>query len=477
MKDFIQHEKPIQLLVLFIIATIPLIFGATHPIIEGIYTFILLTGIGSWLIYARSKLHLRPLLPERSLIIPVIIFCYLAFLSLPLPLSILSILSPTRATSIEMVNHLAGIDIGFAPLSYNGSNNLRHTTFLFSLLLYYVAIFTLFNNSEKFVSHVITLIIITGSVEALYGLIQVLNPNIGVLWLPIKSSAAHGTIIYKNQYASFLNMCWPFALCMGSLQLQRLEQTPPRRKSRLSRKQRFQSFFTARFSSQSYFYFISSILMMLAVLFSYSRGGILSMCCILFFLILFMPFSPKRKLIIFSLFCLPLLFYSSQLGIETLLQRFDSIGHSAATRISIAQASLPIIKDHWLTGIGLDSYSYLSDTYIKFSKLNVLYDRVHNEYMELLIGLGIPVAFLFFTFLFYQLFLSARSLSYKRNLYKRITPSFYFIRIAAFGALLGFLFHGAFDFVWFLPANSIYSITLVALISWSLLNKKSNKSL
>ncbi len=55
--------------------------------------------------------------------------------------------------------------------------------------------------------------IAVGAIEALYGLLQFVNPSIGILWLKLTGGrAAHGTIIYKNQYASLLNMIWPLAV-------------------------------------------------------------------------------------------------------------------------------------------------------------------------------------------------------------------------------------------------------------------------
>ncbi len=52
----LHPEKLAQGLVLFLLATLPLIFGAVHPIVQAVYTLLILVGLGGWLLYAMPEL-------------------------------------------------------------------------------------------------------------------------------------------------------------------------------------------------------------------------------------------------------------------------------------------------------------------------------------------------------------------------------------------------------------------------------------
>ncbi len=121
-----------------------------------------------------------------------------------------------------------------------------------------------------------------------------------------------------------------------------------------------------------------------------------------------------------------------------------------------------MLVDHWLTGIGIESYSLLSPIYLKGFPAHIHYDKAHNEYLELLIELGIPVALLLFGWMLSgmgKLMLGLLALMKKTTVDQNRVA----IGTAAFCGLVGFLVHGLVDFGWRLPVNLVYSITLLAL--------------
>lgn len=61
---------------------------------------------------------------------------------------------------------------------------------------------------------------------------------------------------------------------------------------------------------------------MLAVLFSQSRGGIISMVLILSMLLVALPASPKNKLLLSGFFVLFTISYGSIIGFTSVLERF-----------------------------------------------------------------------------------------------------------------------------------------------------------
>jgi O-antigen ligase len=300
------------------------------------------------------------------------------------------------------------------------------------LLFYYLSLRKLLDRDRHFVMQVAAVMVGVAFFEALYGLLQFMNSGMGVLWLPSSLGAAgvaRGTIIYRNQYATLLNMCWPLALAVAALNI---KKRPPA------------------------LFLFGAGMIILAVLFSLSRGGIIALLCIAVFLGAGMPFPRREKVRAVLVLVIFLAVYGALLGgYGTLLQRFADFKSGAGERFSIWCMSLPMLFDHPLTGIGLESYIRLSPLYIKNGSGTLLWDRAHNEFLELAIELGWPAMLLFCAFLFSGLSGLARRLRRRQDL---------LIGMAAFAGICGFFIHGLVDFGWHLPANCVYCVTLLALL-------------
>ena len=197
-----------------IICTVPLFFGAVHPIVQSIYSAAMLVGCGGWLLFSsRSRVEVDSACPTFWYSVPLVLICFLLLQRLPLPIKLVEQLSPLRAERIAMVNQLAGTHVTLIPLSYNTLSGMTQIIFFLALFLYYAALKKYITAHGRCFYIVIWSLIGGGILEALYGLMQFAQPNIGILWLPLTAGrAAHGTIIYKNQYASLLNMTWPMAV-------------------------------------------------------------------------------------------------------------------------------------------------------------------------------------------------------------------------------------------------------------------------
>ena len=454
-------------LVYGIVATIPLIFGAVHPIVLGSYVFLILAGLGGWLLFERSTDAQVPPPPSLAEIflgaVPFLLILYVIFQSAPIPLDWLELLSPERAHRVQMVNTLAGTELQRATLSDNGPFGLYRAFLLLALLLYYFALKKLLTFQPGFDQTLVLCLISVGAFEALYGLIQFINPQIGILWLSIPSRAAYGTIIYKNQYASLLNMIWPLALA-GAAVLSVRRRGRKRDKGFGQRLwESFDEFSTTSLHRPLLLFATGG--MLLAVLFSLSRGGILTMFLVALLLLVVLPFSRGWKFGFLVLFTTLIAAYGSLLGFDLLFARFDSLDNSGAVRLQLYLASLPLLAEHWLTGIGLGSYTLLSPVYLKGFPAHILFDRVHNEYLELLIELGIPAASLFFIWILVGMGkLAAGLISAKRkHANDPAARDRLILGTAAFCGLIGFFIHGVVDFGWRLPANLVYATTLLAI--------------
>ncbi len=474
-----QFSKIPFYLICFVLLTVPIVFGAVHPIVYATFSAIVLVCIGGWLSF------LYPFPEQQTSLIPkfwlfplllILLFC--VFQSIPLPLSWVEVLSPARAERVEMVNLLANTRQNYVTLSEHGQLGLGATILLFSLLIYYCGLRVLIQQDDKRVRVLYLIIISIGVLEGLYGLFQFLSPRIGILWLPLTGGrAAHGTIIYKNQYASFLNMCWPLALAAASIHLQNHWQSSASKKRRKSIKERIRRMDDK--AKTAPLFFLATGIMLLAVLFSLSRGGIVAMLFVMMSLNFFLPLSRKAKFIFIGLLMFFIVGYGALLGLDNVISRFDSIGRSGSTRLETYFASIPMLLDHAVSGIGFGSYSLLSPVYLKGFAPNMQWDQTHNEYIQLTLELGMPVALILFVWLAAAMAKSGIKLfKIIGNRTEMLDPSI-IVAGGAFCGLMGFFVHGIADFGWRLPANLFYAVTLAALVSHGLdksLKMRSNAS-
>ncbi|XCN72381.1 MAG: O-antigen ligase family protein [Candidatus Electrothrix aestuarii] len=466
----IKFKKTAQIAVLFFLATIPILFGAVHPIITGLYTFSIYSLLGSWLIVNKKQF---PVFHISSLgIISFSLFILsVAFSTVPLPLAWIQAISPARFAYIQAANQLSSTNIQYAPLSHHPNAGILFFTFLIALVLYALTLLILLKNDQAFLEKVLYTCAIIGLFEAMYGLVQVTNPEMGVLWLnDIKQfkGMARGTIIYKNQYAALLNMIWPLTFGTALLyfrgQIHKkhsrsvLSQQPRRRKKKKH------SHSQTNYRLQAYILLFITSILMLANLFSQSRGGSLSMLLILFILLIIIPGGYQKKIFLASTLLLITIFYGSIIGFTNILERFMLIQQSSEVRLNIWFSSLPMLYDYIFLGAGIGSYITLSPIYLKFFPENLAFDHAHNDYLELAIELGLPLAVFFFC-VFLVIF--SRTIKkiwpYTKTSLTHL-PSSAIIALVSTAALIGFLVHGTVDFGWRLPANLLYATTLISLL-------------
>ena len=455
----------------------PVLFGAVHPAVTGVYSAFILFFLGGWILLNSKYIAGRRFFSVGNILL--VLFLFWIILSLiPVPINWLKIISPARSSYLHAANELADTSIQYASLGYNPHAGILTASFLLALFIYAGAVHLLLNADRSFLKKILYTCVAVGVIEAVYGLIQATHPHLGVLWLHIRQfkGMARGTIIYKNQYAALLNTIWPLAVGTALLHF----KTLPRRKSavaeataiaakkesrhRKHRKRKIPADYMA--SRRLYgllFLFLASVVM-LAVLFSQSRGGIISMTLILSLLLLFLPVNLKNKLFLAGILILATLSYGSIIGFSSLIDRFMLIEKSGNIRINIWLSSLPMLRDHLWAGAGIGSYIMLSAVYLKLFPENLAFDRAHNDYLEFAIELGLPAAlFFFFAFLIFLFLYIKKVRPYTKKKLFRI-PSAIIISFVSAAALMGFIVHGIVDFGWRLPANLLYVTTLFVLL-------------
>ena len=439
---------------LFIIATIPIFFAAVQPWIYSYYSFCMLSMyiICLW----KRKTRASYFIATSWVKIAVGIFFAISLLMcLPLPLAVVSYLSPFRYKIIMSSRELTNTGIGWDTISYSSWEAFNWWIFLLSLVCLLVVTRNLCAN-RKTLKLVVLVMISTGIFEALYGLIQAMIPSMGVLWvdyLQDYNGYARGTYINRNHFAGFIEMIWPLALGYA-MSLNGSEYTI---KTALS---------TDRLNRQAVMALVIVILL-LSLLFSHSRAGITG-AVIGFIAFAFLTRSNNKKfgtrlsfLWIGSGFILVL--YCLSIGINSVIERFLIIG-SDSSRLDFWRDSIPMIKDHPF-GIGLQNFetvfqiynnSFISDKTVNFA---------HNDYLQLIIETGWIGFFALAGGYAIYLLRCARQIKIAVS---HIDPLRHYLSIGSFSGLVSISFHSFFDFNLQIPANCVYFILLLAILHASL---------
>lgn len=208
------------------------------------------------------------------------------------------------------------------------------------------------------------------------------------------------------------------------------------------------------------------ILPLICLILTFSRASWLSILIIaLIWLFAYKKFSLKYFLI--TTFIAILIISSiaaTQPGFKKQLLNFDSL----KGRFFLSQMSLLIIKNHWLTGVGLNQFRYhyldyqyqmlkenpaLATTYAPFAPVE---EYIHNDFLQIFAELGIFgfTALIFFLYIIfkYLLLFSKKPLS---------------LEFASLLGLLAILINAVFFFPFYLPPTLLLTIFFISIIGLS----------
>ncbi len=440
-----------QILTLFIIGTIPILFAAVQPWVWSVYSFCM---IGAFLIFLwQDRIRSFFVVGKRLYLALVLFFAMTLILCLPLPPEILSYLSPARYQTLYIAAGILKNPSTWHSLSYLPQRALSWWVFLMSLWLFFITVRELCAR-PKMLKQVLYIMIGVALIEAVYGLIQALVPTLGVLWVDYVQAYmgdARGTFINRNHFAGFIEMIWPLAL--GFIMAQGGWGQGYTLKKVIG---------SERLNRQALLA-LGVVVILLALLFSRSRGGIVSgfMGFLTFFLLVRRAgkgISRYAWMLLGGITGL-LAIYSLTIGVGPIADRFLTLS-SGDSRLDFWQDSLPIIRDHPL-GIGLRNYETVFPVYNVSMLTDKRLEYAHNDYLQLLIEAGwigfLSVSVGFFVFM-------CKSAARIKRLNSRREPLRFFLAVGAYSGLVSLAFHSFFDFNLQIPANCVYFVTLMAIL-------------
>jgi len=332
-------------------------------------------------------------------------------------------------------------------LSYDPYQTRLAVVRLCIFLIFFAAILTFVRDQRK-VKTIAFLVVVLGAVFGFLGILQQLTDPQTIFGIrTVRDAIPFGTFVNRHHFASFMMMS--VALAFGIVYGGNIP------------------------SDEKLLIWIPIIIMILAIIMTGSRGGLLSLLVTLIFILIVtrMHIRKEDDVLIskfgLSLPLLGLLLVFIVLGLVFFIGADQWLARSLGLQIQedvsggrfhFWYIAWRIFLDHPILGTGLDSFATMFQQYDTWNgRFRV--ERAHNEYLQTLSDSGI-IGFACVSAFIYLLF--------KRGLRLISCERDYLFRGIAIGALagcLGVLIHSFFDFPLRTNSNAFYFLLLAALAS------------
>lgn len=312
--------------------------------------------------------------------------------------------------------------------------------------------------SEKATRSLLILLVLIGAVEALWGLLQTLGgyDYIGTRYRG-QGRIATGTFINRNHFAALLNMTIPLALGWFFANFSM---------------RRFKVLLRSELYAWAWIILLSSSLMGLALLLSFSRGGTLVLTLTLVFMALLLTVNRQsryRKLggaviiMLLTVFSLGL-----WVGVDVLLARLGVGESDLPGRITLYRDTLRLIAASPIGGVGPGMFEWRFRSY-ESQAPKLLFTYAHNDYLQSAAEWGIPGAALFWWFVLWRFLRTIRLFFQSHNPWRQG------MALGCSAGIFAILLHSLVDFNLQIPGNLMIFCTILGL-SWSLELQRKNPS-
>ncbi len=441
-----------KILIYFPIIVLPMFAGGARTWlwsgVAGIFGLIFALS----LLVSKDFISLRDVKKPLFLLLPILAYPFVQII--PLPLALISILSPQRAVWLHRSLEATGVSRWGASLSYVPLDTFMSGLWILTLALFALVLHRSLRCGIIEPDKLLILLFVIAGLEALCGIIQVLAPSTGHGFF----DGAHGTFVNRDHYAAFLGMLWPLQLvwlwrlgAKNNSDLVSFDEKESLRKSR---------------EKQLFFVFLTGFVV-LGLIFSGSRGGIISMG-IGTTVLAYLGRRRSRSIVPILIGCwVIILAYGSIIGFEGILKRFAEIEQDAPARFTIWHYTWKLISDHWLTGIGAGTYPQVIFLYQVFDTDLFQVGAAHCDYLQIASEWGLPFSLLIFSLVWGYWWATAAGAAKKSaGGPTSLESDEKLIRVGALAGSAAFLSHTWVDFNWQIPANQLYFVILLVLMSY-----------
>jgi O-antigen ligase len=345
--------------------------------------------------------------------------CYALLQIVPLPVTMLGVLSPVRAELVRALTPVTGPH-SFASFSIVPAATFTHFLLLTAYCVIFFSVWSFASRAREKAWLIASPVVFVAAIEAILGLIQMVSG--------VKVS---GTYSVRNHFSGLLEMALPFPLMYA---ISALREALPRGYAEASS--------VSRIAAGT----ALAVLLVAGSLFSLSRGGLASILVsslVMAAVATNWKMSLGRKLataIVFCLFAAVALFFLTPISLVTRLAQ-----HNTAGRLSVWSEGIAIVGQYPLFGCGLGGFE---SAFLKFKVVEglILVDYAHNDYLQLMSELGIA-GFLIGATLFGSV--ARRVLRIADD-----TSEIRWLGLACVGSLAAIAVHSAVDFNLYVPANA-----------------------
>ena len=445
-------NRVLELVLVVTIVGTTLAFGGVQPLTYTLMEFAVFLAV-LLLLWKQTRQG------EIALRVPIwpVVFALWTLLQLvPLPSFFIGWICPARLLDPSLSGLSQGQWVWTALSIYPHDSVLALVKFLAYLSAFLLAAYLF--DSEKRRSTLLRTLILLGCFEAVYGIVQYLTgwQKIFTYTKQFDLQEATGTYINRSHFAGLLELTLPFVVASLFYSFELWSEGRQVETNRNAAARRGSPGF------QLLFYVFVLVIMMMGVLFSRSRMGILATL----FSILFMFLAALIRLrvgrrawmggVFLFLFCV--LSYAIWIGLGPVLARFETTYDAAYPqmegRISIWEDAVHLVRDYPLTGSGLGTFG-LAYRHYQTGVVNYYVDHAHNDYLEFAADTGLVGMALLFLPIFY---LCCRMIISFVTDPRRYRPA---VTLGCIGSTLGMLIHSATDFNLQIPANAlIFAVVL-----------------
>jgi len=472
-----SFDPVIKLILIALLIFTPIAFGSVEiwafSLMElGILLIIVLYVIQEFLIRnSHSAIDYNSAIrnPQSAFVLCFLFLALILFQMIPLPAEVVKVISPKTyelrtqllndlmtnypITSNSMTNNLLPIPHSLFPLSFFPFATKIEFFKWFTLigLFFFLLQWKLLANGQRATKHLIIVIMLVGVIESFYGIFEFFSGHRYILYLEGSGwmSSVTGTFINRNYFAGYLLMVIP--LSVGFLFSRKANQ-----------RIHFQGWChrLASLDGKALLLGFGVILMILGLLFSASRMGIISL--LLSFSLISLLFRSHARGHKFSrtavlIFGLAML-WAAWIGLDAVISRFFTTSEDFKMRWLFWVSTSQIIKDFPLFGSGLGTFAQIFPMYRSFP-IRGFVTHAENDFLQLVSDtglIGIGILFALFLFLFIKAISKIYSLSARE-------PGRY-IAIGGLVGILALMFHSMVERNIQVPANAFLFTFLWALV-------------
>jgi tetratricopeptide (TPR) repeat protein/O-antigen ligase len=450
---------------------VPLGLGGNRPVPLAITQLLTLAGLVAWVL--RMILARRLEWRRTSLDLPLALLIALVLVQLAIgnrPLAEWALAPPPPDARLPVEFPRGPFILGTVSTADTGRSLL--------LFLTYAAVYVLVVNlrrTRRQLDRLVRTLLVLGGLVAFLGLLDYLTAEAWLLrWRDHPfSRRVSGTFINPDHFAAWLGML----VCLGIGYL--LARSPAFRADH-----RLRDLWGSRDGREElvrrYLPVVAVGVMALSLVFTLSRGGIVSLLVALAALLVLQGTRgrARRSLVLVGCLLAVTFGYAAWIGLGPLLARLEHGGY--AGRLVQSLTTLPMVGSFPLLGVGLGAYRHIYFRYQppELSPGTVYFEFAHNDLLELAVETGLVGAaiFLFAVWRVGTDLLGAHLLGGGRCPVRagedeaaRRRESFSLgLGLGALAGVLTLLVHSAFDFAARIPANGVLAATCLGIATVAL---------